>query len=212
MKSLATAALVGLAMAATAVPALSQPLPNSARLGMSLTEGAFTGPANITAFSQTEVYVLVDMDWGAAQNSQGLTAWEAAILLPDDPGGSWTVLGKELYPAGALNIGNNTNCIVGTGSPVRQLDANVPATLAKLTLGWFNATAPSNDLAIEFGPASPSSFPSNPRPAWVDENDRLFGFDVETGMGVNCTQPGGTEGPCPIATETTSWGAIKANR
>lgn len=166
-----------------------------------------------------------DIGMGNQNSSNGLGGYEAYVSIPDEI----TVTGSTFTPPGSINVGtppadpNDSNWIVGTG-------ALVSAVSTPIQIVTYNALlfAAATNLELSLQGASPSSFtqPGGPGvvPGWLEWNPtgecqnnqpclRPFGnWDIcETTFMINYDVAGKTcESRCIIATETSSWGSLKA--
>ncbi len=123
------------------------------------------------------------------------------------------ILGTTLPPQ-ALNIGNNENFIVGLGGGLITSEATVLVTLNMMVLSAVNP-----ETYIQVGPATPASIPGHA--AFNDFNNpaniQPMNFATVDGVDVvvnaqGWVVPGVAKMSCqgPIATESATWGSVKA--
>lgn len=127
---------------------------------------------NITApsFVPFTVYLVADLDYAdigreELNSNSGIAAFEMDMQLPG-LGSDFLVLSARIRNV-AVNIGDQTNVIVGINPPV--LAAQTPIDLVEYTFLSVSPTVPT-DARIEAGPASPSSF-SPATPGWAESAD-----------------------------------------
>lgn len=136
--------------------------------------------------------------------------FEFSWAFDPDPAGLYFILNTTL-PPNALNIGDNSNFIVGIGSPYPTSEATV--------LVWMQImfVAPVVEANITVGPSVPASIPGYT--AFVSGNSELFTMNFSTVDGVyvevddqGWVRPGVARTPCPgpIAVEQAPWGTVKA--
>jgi hypothetical protein len=115
-------------------------------------------------------------------------------------------------PGTPINIGQPpSNWIVGTGA---CFDGEGIFSLLKFVWGYYDAAAVNMQICL--GPSTPSSFvPVSPGYLQCDDSLVPFGlahYPGDYAEGCSVVNPTGTL-LCepPVATETSSWGAVKAN-
>lgn len=122
------------------------------------------------------------------------------------------ILGTTLPPQ-ALNIGTNTNFIVGLGGGLVTSEATVLVTLNMMVLG---AVAPGTYMQV--GPATPASIPMHA--AFNDFNNpaNIIPMNFSTVVDGSNVDPAGwvvpgvakMSCPGPVATDSQTWGTVKA--
>jgi hypothetical protein len=117
-------------------------------------------------------------------------------------------------PAQALNIGTNTNFIVGLGGGLVTSEATVLVTLNMMVLA---AVAP--ETYVQVGPAVPASIPGHAAFNDFSNPADIRPMNYATVDGVNVVvdasgwvSPGVAKMSCqgPIATESQTWSGVKA--
>lgn len=123
---------------------------------------------------------------------------------------TFTILAAILNPANALNLGNNTNYLVGTGGCFPGMPSYL---LVTINAGYFAGPVAPADNSVCISAADPSSPALGGRPGYLQCDGTLVPFGLAENGGAayadGCFVLNATGLP-PVATETTSFGEIKA--
>jgi len=213
MKRLAIGALAVFTLAAFAGTADAQLGSQFGELYFSTTQDG-TGAnfnENLAAFAQFDIFVIADIDFaddnrGGQNLTNGLTGWEAEFNVP----AAITVLGRELNPPSAVNVGSGDNFIVGTGTLFTA--DSTPVFLVKYQGGLF-VQEPPVDLVITVGPATPNS-ENTGGPNWLEsatagtgEIHEFADTWMDARFVVNCSEDIACN---EVATRDESFGSVKA--
>jgi hypothetical protein len=196
MKKLATFALVCLALLALSAPAFAQP--ENGDLGVFFDTATLSTARAAAAFAPFNVYI-------ACYGTGDLSGWESSVTISDP---LFTNLGVTLNPSNALNVGTVGNFIVGLGVCATAPELYV---LATYNLGWFQPTPIPNDALICTGGTVPSSFDGVP--GYASCASQLIPFGTAQNGGTAYPDGCGVINPLsdhPVATESVSFGAVKA--
>ncbi len=149
----------------------------------------------------------------ANPTQDSMAGFEFSYYYDPEPASPPFVLDAEL-PPNALNIGDNSNFIVGLGTPlVLDGDCNLLVTLTVLA-----TVVPEDGTCIMVGPASPSSISG--APVYDDGQDfsilvpmTFSTYDPDNGWdtdpdGFICAATFGCPGP--VATEPQTFGNVKS--
>lgn len=135
---------------------------------------------------------------GNTAGYEGSLAYDAGLNI---------ILSATFTGPGPINIGNNSNWIVGAGGCV---NATGPTVL--VTLQMFPLVAVP-DAIFCIGPSSPSSF-IPPTPGYLDCADGLSPFGVaQSGGGVypdGCAVANPSDPEYPVGADVRSWSSVKA--
>jgi hypothetical protein len=117
-------------------------------------------------------------------------------------------------PPQALNIGTNYNVIVGLGGGLVTSEATVVASASMILLAAMDPTT-----YVQVGPATPASHPLHAAYNNFNNPAEIIDLNFSTVDGVNVTigadgwvNPGVAKMSCqgPVATESATWGSVKA--
>lgn len=193
MKKLATFAVVALACFSLATAAVAQ---DPGDIGVFFDLAGTQTSATPTPSVPFPAYVIA---FGAGP----ISGWEGSVAVSN--AATLFILDNILNPPTSLNVSGGTDYIVGLGACVEDA-ANALVTYNLLAL------APAENLLC-MGAASSSSF-NPPAPGYASCDNQLAsaGF-AANGQGF---YPDGCAvlfpvNPEPVSTETTSWGAVKAD-
>jgi hypothetical protein len=158
--------------------------------------------ASLVPFAPVEVHV-IGFQLGSVRG------WEAAVHLGHL---ELTVLGVELNPPQAVNVGQIGNFIVALGG---DFAGDPSFTFVSYQLGWFAGTTAPQDVQVCLGPATPSSFAGMPGYATASSQLVPLGYvSPDTGIyaaGCAVLNPSDAANcEFPYANEAASFGAIKA--
>lgn len=126
---------------------------------------------------------------------------------------SLPIISSLTLPVNALNIGTNSNLIVGLGSGLITTDATTLATFEVIALAAFPP-----ETYITVGPATPASIPGHAATNDFTNPGDVIPMNFSTVDGINViidpqgwVRPGVAKMSCPgpIATETATWSNVK---
>ncbi len=211
MKRVAIAALVLLALGATAAPTLAQSGEGAPLgfIGVSASNTMHDRYVDVQPSIPFTFYVWAKVDFGQigqpTQNtSNGLKGWEAQVSIPAE----MFVLSTTLEPTNALNFGDVPGeFIIGTGALVRADTGVALATIQALV------TSAVTDLTLSLSGTSPSSV-DPAAPMWLEWLD-VNGCTLPGGGPTNCKRPFDNVGDMKInwtgvPVQQTSFGTLKA--
>lgn len=200
MKKFATLALAISVVALSALSAVAQPDVHDA--GVFSDMGGTSSTALANDFVPFNFYVV---GFGLDGLVKG---YEFSLTAPP----TFTILTAALSGPAPLNVGNNTNVIVGAGGCV---DAGQGAFVLTSYNGGFFAPGSATgvaDIAFCLGGATPSSFAGGV-PGYLQCDNTLVPFGVAQSGVPNhpdgCLILNATDGG-PVATESNSFGEVKA--
>jgi hypothetical protein len=161
-----------------------------------------------TPFVPFTAYVII-----ANPQVQNMGGFEFSWRFNPQPAAAPIITGFVLPPQ-ALNIGTNYNVIVGLGGGLITSEATVVASISMIATAAIPA-----DTYVQVGPATPASHPLHAAYNNFNNPAEIIDLNFSTVDGVanvinaqGFVVPGVARMACagPIATESATWGSVKA--